>query len=154
LKDNKTYPLPTFDHHDNTFYLCYVKQVMTITSTAAKRIVNLILSTNDEILAISVIDRKGNILADKSKESFKEAFKVTIDDKYGATLAVGILSLVNEVKYVFGEAQAIITIHRNCKLMLLPIPSYQIMVGLVLERDYDIANKIERLLADTTAKSQ
>jgi hypothetical protein len=123
---------------------------MAVTSSAAERIANDILSTNDEILAISVIDKKGNILAGKSKESFKKAFDVTADgDKYGATLAIGILSLVNEVKELFGEAQAIITIHKNCKLMLLPIPSYQIFVGLVLQRDYNIANKIERLLADT-----
>jgi hypothetical protein len=33
--------------------------------------------------------------------------------------------------------------------MLLPLPSYEILVGLVLQRDYNIANKIERLLADT-----
>jgi hypothetical protein len=123
---------------------------MAVTSNAAERIANDILSTNDEILAISVIDKKGNILAGKSKESFKKAFDGTADgDKYGATLAIGILSLVNEVKELFGEAQAIITIHKNCKLMLLPIPSYQIFVGLVLQRDYNIANKIERLLADT-----
>jgi hypothetical protein len=32
---------------------------MAITSTAAKRIVNHILSTNEEILAISLIDRIG-----------------------------------------------------------------------------------------------
>jgi hypothetical protein len=122
---------------------------MAVTSTAAERIAEDILSTNDEILAISIIDKKGNMLAGKSKESFKNAFGVTADgDKYGATLAIGILSLVNEVKDIFGEAKAIITIHKNCKLMLLPIPSHQILVGLVLQRDYDIANKIERLLAD------
>jgi hypothetical protein len=123
---------------------------MAVTSSAAERIANDILSTNDEILAISIIDKKGNILAAKSKEAFKKAFRVTVDgDKYGATLAIGILSLVNEVKEFVGEAQAIITIHKNCKLMLLPIPSYQILVGLVLQRDYNIADKIERLLADT-----
>jgi hypothetical protein len=127
---------------------------MAVTSSAAERIANDILSTNDEILAISIIDKKGNILAAKSKEAFKKAFRVTVDgDKYGATLAIGILSLVNEVKEFVGEAQAIITIHKNCKLMLLPIPSYQILVGLVLQRDYNIADKIERLLADTV-KSQ
>jgi hypothetical protein len=131
-----------------------------ITSSDAERIVNHILSTNDEILAISIIDMRGNILAAKSKESFKEAFGVTRDgDKYGGTLAVATLSMVNEVKDVVGEAQAIITIHKNCKLMLLPVPSYQILVGLVLQRsvnaeDHNIANKIERLLADTTVKSQ
>lgn len=127
---------------------------MIVTSSAAERIADDILSTNDEILAISVIDKKGNILAEKSKESFRKAFgAAAVEGKYGATLAIGILSLVNEVKDIFGEAQAIITIHKNSKLMLLPIPSYQILVGLVLQRDYDIANKIERLLADVV-KSQ
>jgi hypothetical protein len=122
---------------------------MAVTSSTAERIAEDILSTNDEILAISIIDKKGNMLAGKSKEYFKNAFGVTADgDKYGATLAIGILSLVNEVKDIFGEAKAIITIHKNCKLMLLPIPSHQILVGLVLQRDYDIADKIERLLAD------
>jgi hypothetical protein len=123
---------------------------MEISSNAAENIADDILSTNDEILAISVIDKKGNVLAAKSKESFNKAFKVNVDvDKYGATLAIGILSLANEVKEVFGEAKAIISIHKDCKLMLLPIPSYQILVGLVLERDYSIADRIERLLADT-----
>src|SRR5918996_5519937 len=106
---------------------------MVVTSSAAERIADDILSTNDEILAISVIDKKGNVLAGKSRESFNKAFRLNVDgDKYGATLAVGILSLVNEVKDTFGEAQAIITIHKNCKLMLLPVPSYQIVIGLVL----------------------
>jgi hypothetical protein len=123
---------------------------MVVTSSAAERIADDILSTNDEILAISVIDKKGNVLAGKSKESFDKAFRLNVDgDKYGATLAVGILSLVNEVKDTFGEAQAIITIHKNCKLMLLPVPSYEILVGLVLQRDYNIVSKIERLLANT-----
>jgi hypothetical protein len=149
LKDDDPYPLPTSDH-DNIFYLNDVKQFMEVTSTAAQKIVDDILSTDDEILGISIINKKGNILAANSKESFRKAFGVTVDgDKYGATLAVGILSLVNEVKDMFGEAQAIISIHKNCKLMLLPIPSYEILVGLVLQRDYNIANKIEKLLADT-----
>ncbi|MGH9924994.1 MAG: hypothetical protein ACREAS_09570 [Nitrososphaera sp.] len=133
---------------------------MVVSSNAAKTIVDDILLTCDEILAISVIDKKGNILAAKSKESFKEAFGVTEDgDRYGATLAIGILSLVNEVKNMFGEAQAIITIHKNCKLMLLPLPSHDILVGLVLQpsvsaEDYNIANQIEILLADALKSSK
>jgi hypothetical protein len=129
--------------------------MVIITSSAAERISDEILSTNDEIPAISIMDMRGNILAAKSKESFKKAFGVTrYGDKYGGTLAVAALAVANEVKDVFGEAQAIITIHKNCKLMLLPVPSYEILLGLVLQRsvnaeDHNIANKIERLLADT-----
>src|SRR5919112_5077543 len=133
---------------------------MAVNSGAAKRIVDDILLTNDQILAISIIDKKGNILAAKSKDSFKEGFEVTeVAEKYGATLAIGIVTLVNELKDTFGEAQATITIHKNCKMMLLPVPLYQMMVGLVfppsvnVEDYYNIANKIERLFA-YTAKSQ
>jgi hypothetical protein len=62
--------------------------------------------------------------------------------------------MVNEVKDIFGEAQAIITIYEDCKLMLLPMPSYEVIVGLAVERsvvteDYSLANKIERILAET-----
>jgi len=129
--------------------------MVIITSSTAEKISDDILSTNEDILALSIMDMRGNILAAKSKESFKKAFGVTRDgDKYGGTLAVAALAVANEVKDVVGEAQAIITIHENCKLMLLPIPSYEILLGFVLQRsanaeDHNMANKIERLLADT-----
>ena len=74
------------------------------------------------------MDIKGNILAARSKQSFKETFGLTIGgEKYGGILAIATLSLANEVKDIFGEAQAIITIHDNCKLMLLPMPSYGVI---------------------------
>jgi hypothetical protein len=67
--------------------------------------------------------------------------------------------VVNEVRDIFGEAQAIITIHKDCKLMLLSMPSHDILVGLVVERsvnveDDKIVNKIERIVADTIVKPQ
>jgi hypothetical protein len=128
---------------------------MAATSTDAERIVDDILSTNDGILAVSIMDIGGNILAAKSKESFKEAFRVTADlHNYSGTLALAVLSLVNQVRNIFEEAKAVITIHKNCKLMLLSIPSFEILVGLVLQRsvnaeDDKITDEIERLVAAT-----
>ena len=127
---------------------------MAINSTVAQRIAHDILSMNQEILSISIMDTKGNILAAISKDSFKEAFGVTRNgDKYGGTLAVAALAVANEVKEVFKEAQAIISIYENCKMMLIPIPSHEILIGFVFERlvnaeGYEFANKIERLLVD------
>src|ERR671919_235099 len=127
---------------------------MALNSSVAQRVSDDILSANDEILAISIMDMRGNILAAKSKESFKQAFGVTRDgDKYGGTLAVAALAVANAVKDIAGEAQAIISIYKNCKMMLLPIPSHEILVGFVLQlsvnaEDYNIAHKIETLLAD------
>jgi hypothetical protein len=127
---------------------------MRVTSADAEKVVDDVLSGNEQILAVSIMDMGGNPLAAKSKESFKEAFRAAADwHDYGATLALATLSLVNQVRNVFGEAQAIITIHKNCKLMLLSMPSYPILVGLVLERsvnaeDHNIVDNIERLMAD------
>jgi hypothetical protein len=128
--------------------------VVIINSNAAERIAYGILSANDEILAISIMDTRGNILAAISKDSFKEAFRVTRNgDKYGGTLAVAALAVANELKDTFGEAQAIIATYKDCKMMLLPIPSHEILIGFVLERsavpeDYSLAYKIEKLLAE------
>jgi hypothetical protein len=127
---------------------------MVVTSSDAERIAGEVLSIHDEILRISIMDKKGNILAANSKESFKEAFGAAEDrEKYAATLAIGILTLVNELKDMFGGAKAIITVHENCKLMLLPLPSFQLLVGLVFQsgvnaEDHKIVSEIEILVAD------
>jgi hypothetical protein len=132
---------------------------MALTSSEAERVLDDILSIDDGILTISIMDMMGNILAAKSKESIKEVFGVTQDgDKYGGTLAIAALAVVNGVRDVIGEARIIITVHENCKLMLLPVASFQILVGLVLQlsvnaEDHSIANKIEGLVADTLASS-
>ena len=65
--------------------------------------------------------------------------------------------MANEVKDVAGEAQALITICKRCKMMLLPICSHEVLVGFVLrltaniEDYYKLVDQVEFLLADTTA---
>ena len=79
-----------------------------ITSTAAERIADEILSTYDgKILAISIIDNKagrggaGNILRSKSTKSFKKEFGVFQEEsKYGGKLAIAALGMVNEIKKI------------------------------------------------------
>jgi hypothetical protein len=135
--------------------------MVPVPSKAEKNIVDAILSSNDKVLLASIRDWRGNILAVKTRDSFRERFfgiSSFIGSTYSGSLTVATLSLVNEVKDAFGEAQAIIIIYENCKVMLLPMPSYEVIVGLVLERsvvteDYSLANKIKRILAET-AKSQ
>ena len=128
---------------------------MGVISSQAERIADDILSTYDEILGISIMDMRGNILAANSTEAFREAFAVSRDRaKYGGAVAVAVLGLVNNIRTIFGAAKAIITIHENCKLMLLPVPSFQLLVGLVLMKsvnaeDHKVARDIEILVADT-----
>ena len=129
---------------------------MVPVASKAEKIVDAILSSNDKVLLASIRDWRGNILAVKYRDSFRERFfgiSSFIGSTYSGSLTVATLSLVNEVKDAFGEAQAIITIYENCKVMLLPLPSYEVIVGLTLElsvitEDYSLANKIKRILAD------
>ena len=112
----------------------------TVTSRMAERIVDDILFSNSEILSAGVIDKSGNIIANHSSECFENRFKGVSNlerNKYSGTLAVAALSIANEVKQAFGEPQALITIYRDCKLVLLPMPLYEILIGLALELSLD-----------------
>ena len=122
---------------------------MAVTSGDAETISDDILSSNDEIVGISIMDMRGNILAANSKESFKEAFAVSRDRaKYGGTLAVAALAVANETRNIFGAAKAIITTHENCKLMLVPLPTHQLLIGLVLQRSVNTKIRLLTRLKD------
>lgn len=129
---------------------------MLLDKAAAQRVSDNILSLYDWILAVSIMDMRGDILAAKSNQSFKDTFGVISNGEgYGGVLAFTILSLVNQVRDVVGDAQAIITVHKNCKLMLLPMLSYEILVGLVIHssvnaEDGQIAKNIEASLQATS----
>jgi hypothetical protein len=121
---------------------------VSVSRTEAKAILEKVLSIDTRVWAISVIEENGKILAAKYTPSFKEMFGVDQDgENYGGRLAAATLSVVNEVKGIFGEAQIIITIHNNCKLMLLNISSYGILIGLALERSFNCedVNFIEKI---------
>ena len=129
---------------------------MVSVPSKAEKIVDSILSSNENILLVSIRGWRGNILAVKSRDSFRERFvgvSKLIGTTYSGSLTVATLSLVNEVKDVFGEAQAIITIYEDCKMMLLPVPAFEVIIGLALElsvvtEDYSLANEIKRIFAE------
>jgi len=134
---------------------------MLLFPNKAEKIVDAILSSYDKILLVSIRGWSGNILAVKSRDSFRERFSEAsslVGTNYSGSLTIATVALINEVEHVFGEAQAIITIYEKCKVLLLPMPSYQIFVGLTIERSpdteekeeiYIIAKKIEKLVKDT-----
>jgi hypothetical protein len=133
----------------------------TITSSMAERIVDDILSSNSEILSAGVIDKRGHIIANKSSESFEQRFKGVSSlerNRYGGTLAVAALSIANEVKGCFWRTKSLITIYRDCKLVLLPMPLYDILIGLALESSANMENntlakQMERLAASTLSRN-
>jgi len=121
------------------------------------RISDDILSLDDGILSVSVMDiRSGTILAACSKGVFKSRFSITEDErKNSGTWAIVILGLVIEARNIFGDTKAIISVHKECKLMLIPL--HPLLIGLVVQRstnveDY-ILNKIETLFANDLCTS-
>jgi hypothetical protein len=135
---------------------------MVLAPSTAEKIVDTILSSNEKILLVSIRGWSGNILAVKSRDSFRERFfgvSGLQGTRYGGSLTVAILSRANEAKDIFGESQAIITIYKDCKMMLLPMPSYEVIVVIAVERsvvteDYNLANKIERILSENVESRQ
>ena len=134
---------------------------MALASGKAEKIADSVLSSHGKILLISIRDWNGNILAVKYREAFTKRFSGAsrlIGTKYSGSLIISTLSLANEAKDVFGEAQAIITIYKDLKVMLLPMPLYELIVGLALETSaadkeeeiHNIANEVERLMAADT----
>ena len=49
-------------------------------------------------------------------------------------MAIASLSIANELKEFAGEALVVTTTYQKCKMMLIPIPSHEILVGFVLKR--------------------
>jgi hypothetical protein len=95
----------------------------------AKKISEDVTSIDDAILAISVMDMKGNILASQFKRIFTDRFEVTLDDKKNSgTWAIVILGMHGRFKHIFGSSEVIINIYKNCKTMLIPIRSRDLVV--------------------------
>ena len=122
----------------------------------AHRVSNNILSLYDGIRFVSIMGLRGIILKARSNQPFKDTFRVIGDCKgYGGMLAFTILRLVNQITDVVGDAKAKITVHKNCNLMLLPMSSYEILIGLVIHssvkpEDRQIAKNIEASLLATS----
>lgn len=124
-----------------------------ITSNKAERIADEILSTNDDILGVLILDdSRGDVLSSKSREPFRRAFGIFEGGaRYGGSLALAALSVANELREMAGNTLTLITIYEKYKMMLLPLPRYGIVIGLALQssinaEDYIISTKIQRLL--------
>ena len=122
------------------------------TAVDGERVSKQILYENDEVLGVLITDIHGKIFASRTRKSFAQQFGVfqDRDREYSATLAVAMLALSNELKHIFQETQAIITLHKHCKHILIPVASHGILVGLVTRRsahaeDFKIADNIEGL---------
>jgi hypothetical protein len=122
-------------------------------SNNLSKISKQILSIDDTIDAVSIMDMQGNTLSSTSKESFYTTkYDVTQDiHDIAGDFAIVILGMVQRMDKSFGSTEAVISFHKKCKLMLVPIPSHQILIGLVIYRSSNeeyIITKIRTLLED------
>jgi hypothetical protein len=118
-------------------------------SNIPKMIVEDILNIDDSILGVSIMSKEGNVLSSNGTDVLAKKFEVDrYDNTYGLWATI-ILGLVERSSKVFGPVDAVITLHKGSILMLIPIKSRAIMVGLVLQRATNveyISSKIVELL--------
>jgi hypothetical protein len=124
-----------------------------VLSNNLSKISKQILSIDDTIDAVSIMDMQGNTLSSTSKESFYTTkYDITQDiHDIAGDFAIVILGMVQRMDTSFGSTEAVVSFHKKCKLMLVPIPSHQILIGLVIYRSSNeeyIITKIRTLLED------
>jgi hypothetical protein len=111
-----------------------------------KMIVEDILNVDDSIMGVSIMSKEGNILSSYGTDALAKKFEVDrYDDTYGLWASV-ILGLVERSSRVFGPVDAIVTLHKGSILMLIPIRSRSIMVGLVLQRATNVEYISSRII--------
>jgi hypothetical protein len=111
-----------------------------------KMIVEDILNVDDSIMGVSIMSKEGNILSSYGTDALAKKFEVDrYDDTYGFWASV-ILGLVERSSRVFGPVDAIVTLHKGSILMLIPIRSRAIMVGLVLQRATNVEYISSRII--------
>lgn len=110
-----------------------------------------ILSIDDSIDAVSIMDMKGNTLASASKESlYGTKYQISKDIKdMGGDWAIVVLGMTQRMDQSFGSTEAIVSLHKKSKLIVVPISSHRLLIGLVVFRSSNeeyIINKIRTLL--------
>jgi hypothetical protein len=115
----------------------------------SRKISEEVLKLDNAILGVSIIGDTGKVLSSFSRENLDKTFELDrykYDSNYG-TWAKIILTLVEQASSsTFGPATAIITVHKGSILMLIPIRSRRIMIGLVLMRSTNQEYVISRIL--------
>ena len=111
-----------------------------------KMIVEDILNVDDSIMGVSIMSKEGKILSSYGTDALAKKFEVDrYDDTYGLWASI-ILGLAERSSRVFGPVDAIITLHKGSILMLIPIKSREIMVGLVLQRATNVEYISSRII--------
>ena len=111
-----------------------------------KMIVEDILNVDDSIMGVSIMSKEGTVLSSYRTDALAKKFEVDrYDDTYGLWASV-ILGLVERSSRVFGPVDAIITLHKGSILMLIPLRSRAIMVGLVLQRATNVEYISSRII--------
>jgi hypothetical protein len=110
-----------------------------------------ILSMDHAIDAVSIMDMRGNTLSSASKDSlYSTKYQITKDIKNMAgSWAIVVLGMTQRMDQSFGSTEAIVSLHKKSKLVLVPVPSHQVLIGLVVYRSSNeeyIIEKIRTLL--------
>jgi hypothetical protein len=115
----------------------------------SRKISEDVMNLDDAVLGVSIISDTGKVLSSFARDNLGKRFELdryTYDANHG-TWAKIILTLVEQASSsTFGPANAIITVHKGSILMLIPIRSRNIMIGLVLQRSVNQEYVISRIL--------
>lgn len=106
-----------------------------------------IRSIDDSILSLTIADKAGNLLAHSYGSEYQEKFMEsagTLRSKAGAIAALS-MGMETQADSVFGATEAIVKLHTNAKLIVIPFPSKNYFLTLLAKRHTDTDSIIQRV---------
>ncbi|MGI0080007.1 MAG: hypothetical protein ACRECH_10320 [Nitrososphaerales archaeon] len=93
------------------------------------------LNLSPEILSVDIVDYNGDFLARSVKPNIKDTLGIDTNlAKRWAMWTVLLVGLAKQFDDVLTETQFIVIGRKNFKRLLIPLPSHDIVLGLVLSR--------------------
>lgn len=106
-----------------------------------------IRSIDDSILSLTIADKEGALLAHSYGSEYQEKFMKsagTLRSKAGA-FAVLSMGMETQADNVFGATEAIVKLHTNAKLIVIPFQSKNYFLTLLAKRHGDTDLIIQRV---------
>ena len=116
-------------------------------SDALKILCDKIRSLDHSILSLTVANKDGDLIAHSYGSEYQERFleKASEIRKKAGTFGALFMGMESQANHVFGETQAVVRLHSNAKLIVIPFPSRKYLLTLLTKREADSESIIQKV---------
>ena len=104
-----------------------------------------IRNLDQSILSLTVANKNGDLIVHSYGSEYQEEFmdKAAEIRKKAGVFAAVFMGMQAQVDQVFGETQALVRLHSNAKMIVIPFPSKKYVLTLLTKREADSESIIQ-----------